>query len=208
MRHLFNAVMNSNKKAAVPFLNPFKWNRASQLCLAILTIIFQLPSCTKQDSAQPSIAKQAMSCASTSAKADLSTPSFKTLEELKEAREATIRYKDINNAFADGYIDIHVVMENMGYHFEKPSLADSVFDIKHPELLVYNKNADGSFKLVAIEYAVPLDKSADAPKGFTGKQDVWDHNTGFGLWLLHAWVYEFNPDGVFNPTNPRVHVTM
>ena len=69
--------------------------------------------------------RQAMSCASTNAEADLSIPSFKTLQELKLAREATARYKDINNAFADGYIDIHVVMENMGYHFENPGLVDS-----------------------------------------------------------------------------------
>jgi hypothetical protein len=208
MKHLFTAVINCNMKAAVPFLNPLKWNRASQLCLAILAIVFQLPGCTKQDAVQPTTEKQSISCASTNAAADLSIPSFKTLGELKQAREATTRYQDINNAFNDGYIDIHVVMENMGYHFENPSLVDSVFDVKHPELLVYNKKADGSFKLVAIEYAVPLDKSANAPKGFTGKQDIWDHNTGFGLWLLHAWVYDFNPDGVFNPTNPRVHVTM
>ena len=96
----------------------------------------------------------------------------------------------------------------MGYHYQKVSLVDSVFDVKHPELLVYNKNADGTFRLVAVEYAVPLDKSATAPKGFIGNKDVWDHNDGFGLWLLHAWVWDFNPDGVFNPTNPRVHVQM
>ena len=99
-------------------------------------------------------------------------------------------------------------MENMGYHYQKVSLVDSVFDVKHPELLVYNKNLDGTFRLVAVEYAVPLDKSANAPTGFIGNKDVWDHNDGFGLWLLHAWVWDFNPDGVFNPTNPRVHVVM
>src|SRR3954465_5198584 len=75
MKHLFNAVTNCNRKAALPFSNRFKLNRASQFCLAILAIIFQLPSCTKQDSIQPEAERQAMSCASTNAKADLSIPS-------------------------------------------------------------------------------------------------------------------------------------
>jgi hypothetical protein len=48
--------------------------------------------------------------------------------------------------------------------------------------------------------------TATAPEGFTGSSDEWDHNTDFGLWLLHAWVWKNNPDGVFNPTNPRVQV--
>jgi len=72
---------------------------------------------------------------------------------------------------------------------------------------VYNKNEDGSFQLVAAEYAVPIDISPNKPpEGFTGTGDVWDRNTGFGLWLLHAWVWKNNPDGVFNPTNPLVHL--
>ena len=36
--------------------------------------------------------------------------------------------------------------------------------------------------------------------------DVWDGNVGAGLWLLHAWVWCYNPAGVFNPTNPLVHL--
>jgi hypothetical protein len=45
-----------------------------------------------------------------------------------------------------------------------------------------------------------------APKGFTGTDDVWERNTDFGLWLVHAWVWKNNPDGTFNPTNPLVTV--
>ena len=29
-------------------------------------------------------------------------------------------------------------------------------------------------------------------------------NQTFQLWTLHAWVYEYNPDGVFAAFNPRV----
>lgn len=133
--------------------------------------------------------------------------SRQTLCELQQAREATEKYRNFSAAMNDHYDDIDVVMPNMGYHFMKSAIVDTVFDISRPEILVYNKDHDDHFELVAIEYAVPIDTlSNKAPEGFTGSKDVWDHNTGFGLWLLHAWVWKNNPSGVFNPTNPSVHV--
>lgn len=82
----------------------------------------------------------------------------------------------------------------------------NTFDPAKPELLVYYKDPQsGKMKLVAAEYVVPIELSPyKAPEGFTGNADVWAHNTGFGLWLSHAWVWKFNPEGVFNPTNQRV----
>jgi len=130
-----------------------------------------------------------------------------TVWELQQARAATAEYGDIKNAFRDGYVDMNVVVPNMGYHFKKPSLFDAVFDYKHPEILVYNKNLDGSFQLVAVEYAVPIDTTPDAaPEGFTGSADEWEKNTAFGFWLQHAWVWSFNPEGAFNDTNPLITV--
>lgn len=130
--------------------------------------------------------------------------SFKTIFELRQTKAATARYQDIENAKADGYVDIAVDVENMGHHFMKPSLVNSAFDFRQPEILVYNKDKNGKQRLVAVEYAIPL--SEPRPQGFTGDADVWDGNAGFGLWLLHAWVWEYNPSGVFNPTNPLVHL--
>jgi hypothetical protein len=95
----------------------------------------------------------------------------------------------------------------MGYHYMKSAFADSIFEISKPEILVYNKDHDGNFELIAVEYAVPISLSPNhAPEGFTGTADVWDKNPDFGLWLLHAWVWQNNPSGVFNSTNPGVHV--
>lgn len=131
---------------------------------------------------------------------------WQTLWELLQARAATAKYRNIQNALDDGYADISVVVPNMGHHYMKESLVDNKFDPRKPEILVYNKEHNGSFKLVAVEYAVPIPLTPDkAPSGFTGKADVWDRNTGFNLWLLHAWVWARNPDGIFNPTNPSVH---
>lgn len=127
-----------------------------------------------------------------------------TVSELKQVKAATAKYQDIENALADGYQDIAVNVENMGHHFMKMSLVDAVFDHKRPEILVYNKDKNGKQRLVAVEYAIPL--SEPRPQGFAGDADVWDGNAGFGLWLLHAWVWEHNPAGVFNSTNPDVHL--
>ena len=123
--------------------------------------------------------------------------------ELAEARQATVKYQDLGAALADGYVDINVVMANMGRHYMKQSLVDSRFEVDKPEILVYEPQG-GSMKLVALEYVVPLDSSATAPEGFTGSADAWDRNTTFQLWTVHAWVHRENPSGVFNPTNPLV----
>ena len=93
----------------------------------------------------------------------------------------------------------------MGHHYLNPNLLDATFDPKKPEILVYQKDENENFELVAVEYAIPLVLSTNAPAGFYGNLDVWDHNTNFQLWLLHAWVWAYNPSGVFNPTNPSVH---
>lgn len=132
--------------------------------------------------------------------------SWLTVWELLQARWATAKFRNIAYADAQGYKDIDVRVENMGHHFRKLALVDGKFDVTKPEILVYNKNHDGSFTLVAVEYAVPIELTPNkAPRGFTGNADVWDRNTTFGLWLLHAWVWYKNPEGVFNPTNPNVH---
>ncbi len=133
--------------------------------------------------------------------------SAQTLWQLQQARAASARYLHLSNALADGYADINVIVPGMGYHYLKAANLDINFDPRKPELLVYNRLEDGSMRLVAVEYAVPINLTPDtAPEGFAGTDDEWDRNSTFGLWLLHAWVWAYNPDGVFNPTNPSVHV--
>jgi hypothetical protein len=126
-----------------------------------------------------------------------------TMQELQQAKSATASYNNIENAIADGYVDINVIVPHMGYHFMKASYVDANFEIDKPEILVYSPNpASGHMQLVAVEYAIP--NTEPQPEGFSGNYDVWDNNAGFGLWLLHAWVWEYNPDGVFTPMNPNV----
>jgi hypothetical protein len=129
------------------------------------------------------------------------------VQQLLDAKSATEKYRSLKTAIADGYADINVVTQNMGFHYMKASYADTVFDPKKPEILVYNKQHNGDTALVAVEYAVPIPlMPGKAPGGFAGGADVWTYSTEFNLWLLHAWVWEYNPLGVFVPTNPDVHL--
>jgi hypothetical protein len=123
-------------------------------------------------------------------------------KELALARSSTAKYHNIERALADGYMDIDLYIPNMGWHFLNPAYVDGVFEVDRPELLVYADKPGGGYRLVAVEYGIPL--SFPAPEGFTGDEDIWSENQGAGLWTLHAWVWLNNPDGVFNPFNTRV----
>lgn len=200
--------MKRNGKLSVfQLLQNFKWSATALSLVAMVSV-----GCSKQEASAPASPIQSktkiadLADTNTNVVNQYTGLSKETVQELQSVRSATASYQNINNAFKDHYEDIGVVMEGMGYHFMKKSIVDTVFDVRKPEVLVYNKTVDGNFELVAVEYAQPL--SDTPPQGFTGDNDVWDHNTAFGLWLLHAWVWKFNPAGVFHPTNPLVHVVM
>ena len=125
--------------------------------------------------------------------------------ELEAARQASASFHDVDRAVEAGYVDIGLFIPNMGWHYLKADLLDGRFDATKPELLVYADDpCGGKRRLVAVEYAIPLDLSKRAPRGFSGRADTWVVNNDFQLWTLHAWVWEYNPEGVFAPTNVRV----
>lgn len=127
------------------------------------------------------------------------------VRELLQARSATAKYHDVNRAIADGYVDVNVIVPGQGRHFLKAELLDANFDHRHPELLLYAPIPDENrLRLVAVEYAVPIERSSTPPEGFTGDFDDWERNEEFALWALHAWIWLANPDGVFAETNPLV----
>ena len=128
-----------------------------------------------------------------------------TMWELQQARAASAKYQNIENALKDRYIDINVVIPGMGRHYLNGDLVDGVFDYRKPEILVYNTVDGVENVLVAVEYGIPIPLTPDVqPDGFTGDYDHWAKNTGVGLWLLHAWVWKYNPDGVFAHFNTTV----
>lgn len=176
-----------------------QWHRlAKNLTAAIFLLAFG--SCKKDTNGHEQLEKSAIEKYS-------NYLSAQTIQELTAAKNATQRYRSLDSAVADGYSDINVVTQNMGFHYLKSGLLDTVFQPNKPELLVYNKQHDGQIELVAVEYAVPIPlMPLKEPQGFTGGADVWSYSTTFNLWLLHAWVWEYNPLGAFTPTNPNVHL--
>lgn len=152
--------------------------------------------------------------------------------ELAEVRSATASYNDPANAYADGYAAIgpsgpvpleDVVTEaesvcGMGFHFGDlrfvgalmsgdPTQIAAYFDgwdRTMPQVLAYGVDDDDNLILGAVEYVIP--------DSMPQHQDLFDHDGGAEEWQvgpfprvhsLHAWVHNHNPDGVFNPTNPR-----
>ena len=151
-----------------------------------------------------SAAPAAVTMSTSKAHAALSNSEPLPVTELARARRATSRYQNFTVALKDGYVDIGVVLPNMGRHLLKEALLDATFDAEHPELLVYMEDLGGRMKLVAVEYAVPLKLTDTPPDGFTGGADAWSRDERFELWTLHAWIFRDNPDGMFSPTNRRV----
>ena len=94
-------------------------------------------------------------------------PPFAVLQ-LDQVRYATARFIDVAQAEKEGYHDIGLFVEHMGWHYMKDRFVDGRFDPTHPELLVYADDpCGGPRKLVAVEYAVPFDQSPrHAPAGF------------------------------------------
>ncbi|HET9532250.1 MAG TPA: hypothetical protein VFQ92_17960 [Blastocatellia bacterium] len=129
-----------------------------------------------------------------------------TQRELAQARRATARYHDIEQAEADGYVNFNLYESGEGFHYIKFSLIDDKFDPAQPEMLLYSPvPGEDRIELAGVEYLVPLSSSPNPPEGFTGNADQWRSDMeGFGLWELNVWIWLHNPNGVFADRNPRV----
>jgi hypothetical protein len=139
-------------------------------------------------------------------------PALDTIEEVADA----------------GYVLSSLFAPGVGVHWVNWSTIAEPFDPAHPAMLLFSKVRDRDV-LVGFSYWV---RSAAAPDGFAGPNDVWHTHHGLcvvngwvereevgsalqcpgewlagdDLWMLHAWVI---PDygnrwGRFALTNPRL----
>ena len=81
--------------------------------------------------------------------------------DIMTVRDATAKFKTTSAAEAAGYMRVtdcvqHQPAGAMGYHFQNNTLLDTTLDLDHPEVLVYERNADGTFKLNGVEFLVPI----------------------------------------------------
>jgi hypothetical protein len=122
-------------------------------------------------------------------------------------RPQMARFNSVTQAIKAGYVESSPCIASpeggMGFHYVNQSLVDPVFDPMKPEALVYAPKSNGQLKLVALEYIV-IDVDQPAPT-FDGQPfDVGGTPVPVDHWSLHAWLFESNPSGVFNPWNPAV----
>jgi hypothetical protein len=121
--------------------------------------------------------------------------------DLAAARAASAKYHRVDVALADGFVDTgHCVAlpdggGAMGFHFVNPGrMGDDHLDVTEPEVLLYEKDAQGRFRLTGVEY---IGNEGDALLGQTFTP------TPSGP-ALHVWLWKHNPSGMFSDWNPNV----
>ena len=97
----------------------------------------------------------------------------------------------------------------MGVHFVNLTVQGPPDPLK-PNVLVYEPQADGKLKLVAVEWLVPLAAAKERPSiyGVPFQGPMEGHwpliPKEFLHYDLHAWLVD-NPEGMFSATNPSVN---
>lgn len=132
--------------------------------------------------------------------------------DLAQVRAATAQFQRSEAAEMAGDVNVnvgecvaHPELGAMGYHFVNFGLVDLELDALQPEILVYAPSPSGKLKLVAVEYAVPIepwDAIHSNPPMVLGQH--LHANPFLGLYVLHAWIWQNNPAGMFEDWNPSV----
>jgi hypothetical protein len=135
--------------------------------------------------------------------------------QISDLREATARFHRLEVAIQEGYAPFGGCFSNppegnMGYHYANAELMeDPAVDPNHPELLLYEKQEDGSMRLVGVEYLTfqaAWHKAGNRflPKLFGERFHLNSTLLDEPFYLLHVWQWKHNPSGRFEDWNPRV----
>lgn len=143
---------------------------------------------------------------------------------LAQVKVATAKYKDVQEAYKDGYFQITQYLPLIGAHFFKPQNVGSL-DPTQPGIILYEPDGNGGWRLTGLAYMMPKDPGSEAPPVTPlGGLAHWHYHTDLcflypnvtvaksqadcgGLfvaetpWLLHVWAWKDSPEGVFNHAN-------
>jgi hypothetical protein len=139
-------------------------------------------------------------------------------DELAAVRAATAKYHQLSAAEHAGYGVFYVCTDQpgqgaMGQHYVNGDLVgDAVLDPARPEAVIYEPQADGSSKLVGVEWVVFQDTWENAgnqepPKLFGKPLKLVPSPNRYGIpsfYQIHAWIWKHNPAGSFSDWNPTV----
>ena len=123
-------------------------------------------------------------------------------------RVANDRFEDVAVAVKEGYAPIPCdsapMGGGMGIHYVNGDyLKDKTPEIARPQAVMYEPQADGSLKLIAVEYIT-----------FKGPASIGGHLMNFNgapnsygldpFYEIHVWAWKTNPRGTFADDNPDV----
>jgi hypothetical protein len=126
----------------------------------------------------------------------------------EKVRAANSRFENVAAATVEGYAPIPcasgITGGAMGIHYVNGAyLKDDAVDVAKPEAVMYEPMADGSLKLIAVEYI-----TSKGPASLEGQ--LFNFNSApnrYGLgpfYELHVWAWRDNPTGPFADMNPHV----
>lgn len=139
-------------------------------------------------------------------------------DDLAAAKAASARFHSLEQANRAGYEEAspceqHPEFGGMGYHYVNFALVmDPAVDATQPEVLLYAPKANGKLELVGVEYFKvdddqDLATDGDRPSLFGQPFDgpMEGHAPGMPIhYDLHVWLWQDNPEGLFEPWNPTV----
>ena len=154
---------------------------------------------TTEDAAEPAAEEQP---------ANPNGLSADTNAEVERVRQATARFASIDSARAAGYTQQYPegcaqsADGVQGFHWMNPALVDATVDPMQPELVMYEPQADGTMRLIGVDYVIPFDQwTAAEPPTLLGQPLL--RNEPLSVWAIHIWTERDNPSGVFAPWNPN-----
>lgn len=147
--------------------------------------------------------------------------------QIAEVRRATARFHDFNfaihpNGGSYGGLVIDLAGKScidqpgqgaMGVHYVNGNLLNAHLDPLQPQALIYEPLANGTMRLVAVEYIVfksvwDATFAGTTPRLFGRNFHLVAAGNRYGLpdfYELHLWLWQPNRSGMFADWNPAVH---
>ena len=178
-----------------------RFTTRSQKSFLILMLAVLLPACSDEAelTSEPKLAAPDFSAA----------PVAAANQAIATLRRVTARYHELDVALQEGFVLLHPCEErpdegpvgSVYVHFAR--LLDGVIDAALPDALIYEPSQNGREQLVGVEFAIPYPLwPGQDPPVFLGA--AFQPEDEFGVFALHAWVWRYNPEGMFAESNPRV----
>jgi len=127
-----------------------------------------------------------------------------------QVRAATARFRNLDSAVAAGYPhdspQCYAAGSEgaMGFHHVNRAYVDDRLELDKPEILIYERHADGRYTLNAVEFMIPFTRwpaDSAAPTLLGQRLKRYDD---LRIWSIHMWVWKENPSGLFADWNPAV----